>query len=698
MDGISLDAHGRLSLTPLNMTLGIFSVATRTKPEAWTTIYFHPDPEWESTRHTRPATAKEKMQNLHTGLEAALKSFRDACNNDSGIKWDHLWYAGKQWKVELKFSIAYIIGDTELHDKLCGKYGSFNKGVVRMCRHCNCYSPNINIPSVQEYATKWTPEDFHSFPDASPEAKIKYFKNLSHHDIKNVFHGLCFGSNHHNIHFATPGECLHMHQLGTAKRAVESIELLLRGSVKCDYAPMLKTGLSVSNKIGHLAQKYGALLSRQSDRNFPRTKFGTQLLSTTKKEGHDFSGMLISIVVAISSKLGLEVIQDNNFIKKQIETTQLIISIEEFLKHGKMKRGALKNLKRTIVHFINCINSTCYRKGMGTKLIKNHLYFHMTDYIKLWGPPAGWDSAPSESHHKTEIKAPSKNTQCNASTLIHQTAKRKSEKMLISTATQYYNLKESEADPVQYYPEEAGSQFKVMKDEQGEPTMEWQRAKNKTKPFFSSVILDFVCNVVLPLVTNQSFIAGFTEHNRFDDGCNTRFLFRCHPCYRSDSSQLNSVWMDWCLMDVGQDESRSIPCQLLCFLHLKNLKQPYSNIGGYPVDTEGIYAVVRRFENVPRPTASDFVSRGRLINRLFLFHTDTIQSELAVVPEIGSDGSNDGSDWLVISNRAGWLDYFYKKNAAIPTLSSLYNACTLQDQIEEEPIDAADSDEEGGEE
>ena len=99
MDGISLDAHGRLSLTPLNMTLGIFSVATRTKPEAWTTIYFHPDPEWESTRHTRPATAKEKMQNLHTGLEAALKSFRDACNNDSGIKWDHLWYAGKQWKV-----------------------------------------------------------------------------------------------------------------------------------------------------------------------------------------------------------------------------------------------------------------------------------------------------------------------------------------------------------------------------------------------------------------------------------------------------------------------------------------------------------------------------------------------------------------------------------------------------------------------
>ena len=43
MDLISLDAKGRLSLTPLNMTLGIFSTATRRLNEAWETIYFHPD-------------------------------------------------------------------------------------------------------------------------------------------------------------------------------------------------------------------------------------------------------------------------------------------------------------------------------------------------------------------------------------------------------------------------------------------------------------------------------------------------------------------------------------------------------------------------------------------------------------------------------------------------------------------------------
>eukprot|EP00536_Pseudo-nitzschia_multiseries_P017116 jgi/Psemu1/314027/fgenesh1_kg.1387_\ len=120
MDGISLDAHGQLTLTPLNMTLGIFNVETRSRPEAWTTIYFHPSPEWESTRHS-----------------LAFCSFKAACNKDGGIKWNYLPYANQQWKVKMKFAIAYVIGDTELHDKLCGKYGSFNKGVMRMCCHCN---------------------------------------------------------------------------------------------------------------------------------------------------------------------------------------------------------------------------------------------------------------------------------------------------------------------------------------------------------------------------------------------------------------------------------------------------------------------------------------------------------------------------------------------------------------------------------
>ena len=81
--------------------------------------------------------------------------------------------------------------------------------------------------------------------------------------------------------------------------------------------------------------------------------------------------------------------------------------------------------EKIVIHYINEIKMNCQRTvGMGNCTIKNHLYFHLPQYIKMWGPPAWWDSAASESNHKTEIKAPAKNTQRNANCFIEQTVSR----------------------------------------------------------------------------------------------------------------------------------------------------------------------------------------------------------------------------------------------------------------------------------
>eukprot|EP00536_Pseudo-nitzschia_multiseries_P004075 jgi/Psemu1/302334/fgenesh1_kg.66_\ len=158
--------------------------------------------------------------------------------------------------------------------------------------------------------------------------------------------------------------------------------------------------------------------------------------------------------------------------------------------------------------------------------------------------------------------------------------------------------------------------------------------------------------------------------------------------------------MDWCLMKLDFDLNNNpklILCHLLCFLIVQSLKQPYISIGGYPIDTNEMYAVARRFQDVPKKTASEFVKRGRLMNSLYLFHVDTIHSELAVVPEQGKDGSiTNCCDWLVITNRISWLDFFESKNAATPpSYECLYNAwCTLQDDIQLEPFEMALNDKE----
>ena len=74
MDGISLDSKSNLNLTPLNMTLGIFNTETRKKPNAWETLYFHPD-KLQSSKKTNGI---EYVMNLHSGISSvALHSFKD---------------------------------------------------------------------------------------------------------------------------------------------------------------------------------------------------------------------------------------------------------------------------------------------------------------------------------------------------------------------------------------------------------------------------------------------------------------------------------------------------------------------------------------------------------------------------------------------------------------------------------------------
>eukprot|EP00536_Pseudo-nitzschia_multiseries_P006937 jgi/Psemu1/16476/gm1.16476_g len=330
------------------MTLGIFDVETRKRPDSWTSIYFHPDSKFKATRHSSKTTPQESI--LHNALEVALQSFKDVCENDLGIHGTSTpSVCGK-----------HLVSDTELHDKLCGKYWSCSAGVNKLCRYCNCPTNTINNPLVQTSTRLWSPEDFHSFLDNDPASTKDWFqKNLN------------FGCNMHNIHLATPGECLHMHQLGAAKRAVESLELLLRGNVQCNYADDISAG-TATNKIWH------------------------SFVINHKKEGRNYAGMLISLLIAMVSKQGRDTIGSDHFIEQQIEVIELI------------------------------------------------LFFCLFEYMKLWGTPSGWDSAPSESHHKIEIKAPSKNTQGNAATLINQTTNRQQERTIIWTATYEYKINCSE--------------------------------------------------------------------------------------------------------------------------------------------------------------------------------------------------------------------------------------------------------------
>ena len=205
----------------------------------------------------------------------------------------------------------------------------------------------------------------------------------------------------------------------------------------------------------------------------------------------------------------------------------------------------VKCLPLAIDDFITKINHCCQRDGMGTKLIKNHLYFHIPKYIELWGPPKGWDSAPNESHHKTEIKAPSRNTQQIAGSLIQQTAMRHSEAHLVKRARSYFKLDvngESRPDSSSTNPTlgATGSKFEVRLGQDGDPTMLWtDKHRNQDKTFHPGTVLKFCCETILPIVKASS-IKEFTEYKRRNTDPETKFLIRSHPSY-IDPPQGNQI-------------------------------------------------------------------------------------------------------------------------------------------------------------
>jgi hypothetical protein len=56
----------------------------------------------------------------------------------------HLSYCAQQYDVFLKFPLLAVLGDTESHDRLCGRYNMRGINTARLCRHCDTPTPKTD--------------------------------------------------------------------------------------------------------------------------------------------------------------------------------------------------------------------------------------------------------------------------------------------------------------------------------------------------------------------------------------------------------------------------------------------------------------------------------------------------------------------------------------------------------------------------
>ena len=124
------------------------------------------------------------------------------------------------------------------------------------------------------------------------KGELDKLKAISQHCIQNAWYKVQFNpDNERGIHGTTPSEMLHAVLLGIYQYCRNTFFALIR-----------KTG-QLAKAIDTLASQYGERFGRQSDRDLPKTKFGSGI-KKGKLMAKEYRGVLLVIAAVLRSTKG----------------------------------------------------------------------------------------------------------------------------------------------------------------------------------------------------------------------------------------------------------------------------------------------------------------------------------------------------------------------------------------------------------
>ena len=89
-------------------------------------------------------TSAEKVRDYHVMTARILESLKNAQQKS------HVWFLkinSKIIEVCFRIPVLFIIGDTDGHDKIVGKYANRSNKVKRLCRYCDCPFDSTDDPN-----------------------------------------------------------------------------------------------------------------------------------------------------------------------------------------------------------------------------------------------------------------------------------------------------------------------------------------------------------------------------------------------------------------------------------------------------------------------------------------------------------------------------------------------------------------------
>ena len=592
IDKLAIDRHGHLSLEPVVFTLSIFNQLTWNMPQAWHPLGYIPNLGLMSKAETKHnCSSPDKVQLYHDILSIILQSLKDL-QNEGHIPFE-FEFGGKEYKVFLHSPLLAVLGDTESHDQLCGRYNSRNLNVARLCRHCDI--PTEDTSNVDYDWDHIMPSQIEDLVNARNKQALQ---TISQHPIRNAFyHGLCLGGNPRGIYGMTPAEPLHVLELGLFQYAVEGF------CVDLGYTAGSKSYPKILQQIDSWARPIGQYLSHQSDRSLPRTYFPNGITGGTKLAGHEMNGVLLVLLILCNMESSRTIILTNISpykLRGWIELLELLLSWRWWLKQKSISMEEIQASKTGMLYLLKLFKKVVNRQnGSGMIIIKFHLCTHFYKNMMLLGVVSNIDTGPMESNHRINAKSPGERTQMQAEGFELQTSNQYVQDLILETAADYILPMDKSCLKAKIIPKKEphlqGAKFTIKFGDEtitGDMNplvkLEWDKSHIVASSYPAGHIT-WLCNNILSDLGPLSQIRGCTEHARTTPR-GGKYLFRAHPSYRKAGQ-----WHDWALFTWQSDDDTtiSIPGHIVTFLHLTEnqlrlLASNSSVVGDEPV----LYAMI----------------------------------------------------------------------------------------------------------
>ena len=600
--------------------------------------------------------ALRKSQDLHAMLDFILAGLVKL--QKEGLKWD-LIYNGRAYNdVEFVFFVPFIRCDADEADKLCGSYTNRGRNVSQLCRYCMC--PTLQSDNIRAKFKKKTPKRIAKLVEKNDAEGLQ---ELSQQNIDNALCKIRFGAHSdQGVHGACPLEMLHATLLGHC------------ATVRDTFFEQIGPTSATAKNLNTLASEFGRLLSRQCDRDMPKTKFSGGI-RRGKLMAKEYTGIILVLLITIKSPKGRELMryrrphfQKPDVLQDWIMLLETLLQWIEWLQSTVMPLRDVERCPKKFQHIMYLMKRIADRKtGMGLMTTKFHCMLHIPEDMVAYGVPLEVDTRFNEMHHKPS-KAAAALTQKDKSKFEEQVHQRREEVILLELAEEemegravqnYYSGHTFDPQHTTVKPDKTGGQCFVVEThpESGRNFM-WDPSDNKGKGkkiHVELALVNFLIDIQDQVHWDIPRVKLFTLHRRNGQ------IFRGSACFRG------SAWRDWVVVDWGRGYGK-LPNKIWGFIDLTQLKRRGINIGGIRNLQPGVYAVVEATEYPEKPDNTEliteievevdgFTPEGFVSGiRFYLANVEAFVEPAVVVPNIG--GKNNSYMWL--SARHTWRDSFVR--------------------------------------